>query len=92
MRSGSHLTVANTIGRQVSLLIQRGTCTFEQKAINAAAAGAVGVIIFNEGQPGRTDVLNGTLTNVVSIPVVGTTFAVGAELYAQAKASPVSAP
>ena len=30
-------------------LIQRGSCTFEVKAENAAAAGAVGVIIFNQG-------------------------------------------
>jgi hypothetical protein len=34
--------------------LQRGTCTFEIKATNALATGAVGVIIFNEGQPGRT--------------------------------------
>ncbi|MFI6320296.1 M28 family peptidase [Nonomuraea sp. NPDC050556] len=36
-------------------LIQRGTCPFVQKADNAKAAGAGGVIFFNEGQPGRTD-------------------------------------
>ncbi|MFO5689595.1 PA domain-containing protein, partial [Klebsiella pneumoniae] len=30
-------------------MIQRGTCNFEQKAENAAAAGAAGVIIFNQG-------------------------------------------
>ncbi|WP_044871449.1 M28 family metallopeptidase [Pseudomonas sp. LFM046] len=30
-------------------LIQRGSCTFEIKAENAAAAGAAGVIIFNQG-------------------------------------------
>ncbi|MGH3451692.1 MAG: PA domain-containing protein, partial [Haloechinothrix sp.] len=42
-------------------LIQRGTCTFHDKALNAQTAGAVGVIIFNEGQPGRTDVIGGTL-------------------------------
>src|ERR1700693_2526862 len=30
-------------------LIQRGTCTFSQKIANAEAAGASGVIIFNEG-------------------------------------------
>ena len=59
------------------VLIQRGTCTFEQKAQNAAAAGAVGVVIFNEGQPGRTDLLGGTLANEQPIPVVGTTFEVG---------------
>lgn len=30
-------------------LVQRGTCSFEVKAENAAAAGAAGVIIFNQG-------------------------------------------
>jgi Zn-dependent M28 family amino/carboxypeptidase len=63
-------------------LIQRGTCTFGEKAQNAEAAGAVGVIIFNEGQPGRTDAFVGTLGGpVVTIPVVGTSFAIGEELY-----------
>ena len=63
-------------------LIQRGSCTFFQKAMNAQIAGAVGVIIFNEGQPGRTGVIFGTLGGPgVNIPVVGTTFAVGEELY-----------
>jgi len=62
-------------------LIQRGTCTFRQKADNAAAAGASGAVIFNEGQEGRTDLLSGTLGQPqASIPVVGTTFAVGQEL------------
>ena len=41
--------------------IQRGTCDFIVKAMNAEAAGAVGVIIFNEGQPGRDGPLLGTL-------------------------------
>ena len=36
-------------------LIQRGTCTFGEKVDNAAAAGYDAVIIFNEGQAGRTD-------------------------------------
>src|SRR6476646_1353400 len=42
-------------------LIQRGTCTFQQKIDNAVAAQASGVIIFNEGNPGvpgRTGVFN----------------------------------
>ena len=30
-------------------LLQRGTCTFELKAENAAAAGATGIVIFNQG-------------------------------------------
>ncbi len=42
-------------------LIQRGTCDFSVKAHNAFEAGAVGVIIFNEGQEGRTETLAGTL-------------------------------
>ena len=60
-------------------LMQRGTCTFAIKAANAAAAGAIGIIIFNEGQAGRTAVLGGTLGGVqpYSAPVVGTTFALG---------------
>ncbi len=62
-------------------LIQRGTCTFATKAQNAEAAGAVGVIIFNEGQPGRTDAFAGTLGGpVVGISVVGASFALGVSL------------
>lgn len=62
-------------------LIQRGTCTFRTKVDNAAAAGASGAIIFNEGQEGRQDALNGTLSQPqAAIPAVGTSFAVGDEL------------
>lgn len=62
-------------------LLQRGTCSFEIKATNAQAAGASGVIVFNEGQPGRTATLQGTLGNPnFNIPVVGTSFAVGEDL------------
>ncbi len=35
-------------------LVQRGGCTFGVKVTNAQAAGASGVIIFNDGNPGRT--------------------------------------
>jgi Zn-dependent M28 family amino/carboxypeptidase len=67
-------------------LIQRGTCTFGQKVQNAEAAGAIGAIIFNEGQPGRTEVIPGTLSGLHPdgkewIPVLMTSFAVGKELY-----------
>ncbi|TXK39180.1 M28 family metallopeptidase [Nonomuraea sp. C10] len=64
-------------------LIQRGSCDFRVKAENAQAAGAAGVIIFNEGQEGRTATLQGTLgVPTVTIPVVGTGFEIGAELAA----------
>jgi hypothetical protein len=43
-------------------LIQRGTCTFYEKALNAQEAGASGAVIFNQGNdPGRTGVVAGTL-------------------------------
>lgn len=64
-------------------VIQRGSCTFALKAQNAEAAGAAGVIIFNEGQEGRTDAFFGTLGGPGStIPVVGAAFSVGEELAA----------
>lgn len=56
-------------------LIQRGTCTFRVKADNAVAAGASGVILFNEGQPGRTDAFFTTLSApVLSLPTVMTSY------------------
>jgi Zn-dependent M28 family amino/carboxypeptidase len=55
-------------------LIQRGGCSFAAKALNAEAAGATGVIIFNTGDiPTRMGLIVGTLggDDVVGIPVVG---------------------
>jgi Zn-dependent M28 family amino/carboxypeptidase len=65
------------------VLIQRGTCTFFQKALNAQNEGAVGAIIFNEGQPGRQETLAGTLgaQTDINIPVTGISFADGTELF-----------
>ena len=70
-------------------LIQRGTCTFGTKASNAQAAGASGVVIFNEGNPGRTGQFSGSLVladgtpATLSIPVVFTTFDLGTSLLSQ---------
>jgi Zn-dependent M28 family amino/carboxypeptidase len=64
-------------------VVQRGSCDFLDKALNAQNAGAVGVIIFNEGQPGRTDAFLGTLQQpLFNIPVVAAAFDVGVELAA----------
>ena len=63
-------------------LIQRGACSFGLKAENAAAAGAVGVIIFNQGNvPSRLGLINGTLGSGYSggIPVVFSTYLRGEE-------------
>jgi Zn-dependent M28 family amino/carboxypeptidase len=68
-------------------LIQRGTCTFGEKAFNAQEAGAEAVIIFNQGNtPGRIDLIVGTLgdefAGLITIPVVGGSFADGETLSA----------
>jgi len=62
--------------------MQRGSCGFAVKALNAQAAGASGAIIMNEGQPGRDGLLNmiGDATGL-TIPVVFTTSAAGEDLY-----------
>ena len=67
-------------------LVQRGTCPFRQKAANADAAGAAAVVIFNEGNEDPNDdrfgVIAGTLDPPqMDLPVIGTSFAVGQELY-----------
>jgi Zn-dependent M28 family amino/carboxypeptidase len=64
-------------------LLQRGTCTFELKAETAAAAGATGIVIFNQGNtPDREDIPPVTLsaTNTSGIPVLGTTYPLGVQL------------
>jgi aminopeptidase Y len=58
-------------------LVQRGSCGFENKVQNAQAAGAAAVIVFNEGQPGRTAAFFGTLKTPSTIPVVNTSYEVG---------------
>jgi Zn-dependent M28 family amino/carboxypeptidase len=70
-------------------LIQRGTCTFGQKVVNAQTAGATGVIIFNEGNPDRTSLFAGSLQDaagnpiIPTIPVAFTSFDIGFDLYTQ---------
>jgi Zn-dependent M28 family amino/carboxypeptidase len=89
--SASGCTMADFSGFVVGriALIQRGTCNFGVKVLNAQAAGATGVIIFNEGNPGRTGVLAGSLVDaagnpfVPTIPVAFTSFAIGQSLLTQ---------
>lgn len=63
-------------------LVQRGTCTFAIKALNAQAAGASAVIIFNQGNTAvRLDLIIGTLApSTATIPVVGGSYANGVSL------------
>jgi Zn-dependent M28 family amino/carboxypeptidase len=57
-------------------------CTFAVKALNAQAAGAEAVIIFNQGNtPDREALIVGTLAPAeLDIPVVGASFAAGVAL------------
>ena len=63
-------------------LIQRGTCPFVQKLSEAQSAGAVGVILFNEGDTAdRQNALFRAGPADLAIPSVLSSFAVGNELY-----------
>jgi Zn-dependent M28 family amino/carboxypeptidase len=65
-------------------LVRRGTCQFQVKVDNAAAAGAAGVIIMNEGTEGRVNAFSGQLSRPVAIPVVGVPYEFGRSLAARA--------
>ncbi|MGW6687531.1 M20/M25/M40 family metallo-hydrolase [Streptomyces sp. NPDC054961] len=68
-------------------LIKRGGCTFAVKQANAAAAGAVGAVIYNN----TAGALNGTLgaADAGKVPTGGVTQADGERLAAEAAAGPV---
>ncbi|WP_113703647.1 M28 family metallopeptidase [Nonomuraea lactucae] len=64
-------------------LIQRGTCAFATKIRNAGFAGASGIIVFNEGQTGRTEAFPLDIGEWrAGVPMVFADFAVGNELAA----------
>jgi len=73
-------------------LIQRGGCNYGVKVLNAKAAGATGVVIFNEGNPGRTGLIAGSLLDannnsfIPDIPVAFTSFDIGNSLLQEYKA------
>ena len=69
-------------------LIQRGTCGFTTKLQNALKAGAVGVILFNEGDSeARKPALFRSADPNYPIPAVLSSYQVGEELYSLAKAN-----
>jgi Zn-dependent M28 family amino/carboxypeptidase len=63
-------------------LLQRGECAFVEKVANAEDAGAAAVLMFNEGQPERSDVFFGALDPdaPASIPVLALSYADGVAL------------
>jgi len=64
-------------------LLQRGSCNFSVKALNAIDAGAIGVIIMNQGNgtpeenADRFELFNGNLGTEISVPVVAVSYALG---------------
>ena len=76
------LTNTNAAGKIV--LLQRGNCTFVQKAMNAQTAGAIAVIIYNnqDGGPSKLKGANPRIT----IPVVSISQTDGAQLAAAIQA------
>jgi hypothetical protein len=54
-------------------LVQRGTCTFAKKFKNADSSGAGAMVLFNEGQPGRTVPLWFDVTGI-NIPSMAATY------------------
>lgn len=68
-------------------LLQRGGCEFIVKVENAEAAGAVGVIIFNQGNTiDRLDIFKGSLTAAYTggLPAMTATYDLGITLSVQA--------
>lgn len=62
-------------------LLQRGGCPFAVKATNARDAGATAVLIMNEGQPDRRELISGSVEKPgLDIPVLGLSYAAGADL------------
>ncbi|MEZ8143317.1 aminopeptidase [Enterovibrio norvegicus FF-454] len=75
-------------------VIQRGGCTFNAKVVNAENAGAVGAIVFNQGNnDGRKAVVNGTLgsDSEAGIPAFGARYDLGKAWYDLAQSNAVAA-
>lgn len=78
--SGCHSAQFDNFTAGHIALIQRGGCTFAVKAINAEAAGASGVILFNQGNnPANTSMLAIDLGDAYSgsIPVLSASYTLG---------------
>ncbi|GAA5192820.1 M28 family metallopeptidase [Rugosimonospora acidiphila] len=73
------------------VLIQRGSCPFQQKHDNALAAGAAGVLVYNNAEV-PTDPISGRLTDAASgrIPIAGIPRGEGESLAADVAAGPVT--
>jgi subtilisin family serine protease len=93
-RTGTTTTAndaCNPIGTSLAgqvVLIRRGTCGFFVKASNAVAAGAAGIVLYNNAAGQLTPTVAGT--PAINIPVVAITAADGATLDARLQAGAVT--
>lgn len=78
----------NVAGKIV--LVDRGNCSFQQKAQRAQAAGAIGVLLANN-VAGAAPAMPGDNTAAVTIPILSTTQADGAALKTALMSGPVTA-
>ncbi len=67
------------------VLLERGHCTFAEKSVNAASAGAVAVLIYNSGEPDSFPLLGllGDAPPADVVPTAGLTRAAGERLQGQ---------
>jgi aminopeptidase YwaD len=84
---GQAADLAGVDARGKIALIQRGTLRFSEKVANAASAGAVGVIVYNDS-PGR---VQGSLVGPEAIPAVTISAESGQQLLALLGSGPVTA-
>ncbi|MBK9794758.1 MAG: M36 family metallopeptidase [Sphingobacteriales bacterium] len=72
---------ASSISGKIAL-IDRGTCNFSEKVYNVQQAGAIGAIIINRQSAGDSliGMASGTSGNLVTIPAMFVTYAVGQQL------------
>ncbi len=77
---------ANSLDGQIAL-IRRGTCSFYIKSFNAEAAGAVGVVLYNNAAGGLSPTVAGA--TAITIPVVAITAADGIEINTRLDGGPV---
>jgi len=83
--------VAASASEDQVALVQRGGCDFAVKVANAVAAGYDAVLVFNEGNPGREDLLTAvTLGAPADVPVLGLSYASGVALYEATLTGPVT--
>jgi large repetitive protein len=82
--------IVNNVSGKIALL-DRGTCTFKQKAVYAQAAGAIGVILANNQGSGPVDMPDGTPSTAVTIPMLSVSQADGASLKTALQAGAVTA-